>query len=267
MKSVPGAVATGSRTKMIDRMQWIKRQFSFDLPLGIYANVVERVRGTPARLEDLTRGLSREILTLRDGDQWSIQEQAGHLLDLEPLGMNRLDDFEAGRETLAAADMQNRKTHEGNHNVNTIENILTAFRKERMEFVRRLDAYDEAFVQRTALHPRLKVKIRVIDLVFFIAEHDDHHLARISELKRLFGAQRERQRAISSVEMYNPSQGSNPMAQELNNLSRTERDTVADHFRNELMKESLRKAEEIRRGLEGRKHSDSTVLVSEDRKR
>jgi hypothetical protein len=30
-------------------------------------------------------------------------------------------------------------------------------------------------------------EIRVIDLAFFIAEHDDHHLARISELKRLFG--------------------------------------------------------------------------------
>jgi len=26
----------------------------------------------------------------------------------------------------------------------------------------------------------------VIDLVFFIAEHDDHHLARISDLKRQF---------------------------------------------------------------------------------
>jgi hypothetical protein len=42
-------------------------------------------------------------------------------------------------------------------------------------------------VQRTALHPRLNVRIRVIDLVFFIAEHDDHHLAQISELKRLWG--------------------------------------------------------------------------------
>ena len=57
------------------------------------------------------------------------------------------------------------------------------------------------------------------------------------------------------------------MAQKLNNVSRTERDTVADHSRNELMEESLRKAEEIRRALEGRKHSDSTTLVSEDRQR
>ena len=171
---------------MVERTEWIKRQFAFGLPLGMYPNVVERVRGTPARLEDLTRSLSQEILTRRNGDKWSIQEQAGHLLDLEGLGMRRLDDFEAGRETLIAADMENRKTHDANHNADTVENILAAFRKERMEFVRRLDAYDEGFVQRMALHPRLNVRIRVLDLTFFIAEHDDHHLARISELMRLF---------------------------------------------------------------------------------
>jgi hypothetical protein len=171
---------------MIDRLEWIKRQFTFELPVGMYPNVVERVRGTPARLEDLTRALPREILTRRDGDKWSIQEQAGHLLDLEPLGLERLDDFEAGRATLHAADMSNRRTHEAEHNAEAIETILAAFRRERMELVRRLDAYDEAFVQQTALHPRLKTPVRVIDLAFFIAEHDDHHLARISELIRLF---------------------------------------------------------------------------------
>lgn len=171
---------------MIDRTEWIKRQFTFELPLGMYANVVERVRGVPARLEDLMSGLSPEILTRRDGGKWSIQEQVGHLLDLEELGMRRLDDFEAGRETLVAADMSNRKTHEANHNAKSIENILKAFRHERMAFVARLDSYDEQFVSRTALHPRLQTKIRVIDLAFFIAEHDDHHLARISELKRKF---------------------------------------------------------------------------------
>jgi uncharacterized damage-inducible protein DinB len=175
---------------MVQRAAWITRRFSFDfLPLQMYPNVVERVRGTPARLEDLTRSLSKEILTRRDDDKWSMQEHAGHLLDLEPLGMNRLDDFEAGRETLRAADMENRRTHEANHNAATIEDILAAFRSERFAFVSRLDAYDEAFVQKVALHPRLQKEIRVLDLVFFIAEHDDHHLARISELRRLFAVE------------------------------------------------------------------------------
>ena len=172
---------------MMNRLQWIERQFTFGLPLGMYGNVVERVRGTPARLEDLTRGLSKEVLTRRDGDKWSIQEQAGHLLDLEGLGKDRLDDFEAQRDTLTAADMSNQLTHEADHNANSIENILSAFRKERTAFVARLDSYNEELVSRTALHPRLNTQIRVIDLAFFIAEHDDHHLSRISELKRLFG--------------------------------------------------------------------------------
>ncbi len=171
---------------MVERILWFDRKFSFDfLPVWMYPNVLERARGTPARLEGLTRVLPREILTWRDDDKWSIQEHAGHLLDLEPLGMNRLDDYEAGHETLRAADLENRKTHEANHNSISIEKILSTFRAERMEFARRLDEYDEAFVQRVALHPRLKTKIRVLDLVFFIAEHDDHHLARISELIRL----------------------------------------------------------------------------------
>ncbi|MDT4896324.1 MAG: hypothetical protein QOH25_1401 [Acidobacteriota bacterium] len=173
---------------MVERFLWFEREFSFDfLPVWMYPNVVERVRGTPARLEDLVRSAPPETLRRRENDKWSIQEHAGHLLDLEQLGIDRLDDYEQGHETLHAADVENRKTHEANHNAAAIENILAAFRTERMEFVRRLDEYDEAFVQRVALHPRLKMKIRVLDLAFFIAEHDDHHLSRISELIRLFG--------------------------------------------------------------------------------
>lgn len=172
---------------MMTRVEWFKRQFSFELPIEMFANVVERVRGTPARLEELTRSMSREALTHREGDKWSIQEQAGHLLDLEELWLKRLDDFEAGRDALAAADLTNRKTHEANYNTNKIENVLAAFRKQRSEFVRRLDNYDEAQVKSTGLHPRLNKRIRVIDHIFFVAEHDDHHLARISELKRLWG--------------------------------------------------------------------------------
>jgi hypothetical protein len=34
----------------------------------------------------------------------------------------------------------------------------------------------------TAVHPRLKRPMRLIDLCFFIAEHDDHHLTIVSRL-------------------------------------------------------------------------------------
>jgi hypothetical protein len=44
---------------------------------------------------------------------------------------------------------------------------------------------DETAAARTAHHPRLDRPMRVMDLAVFVAEHDDHHLARITELRRL----------------------------------------------------------------------------------
>jgi uncharacterized damage-inducible protein DinB len=174
---------------MLPRAVWFERKFTLDLPLEMYPNVLERVRGTPARLEDRLIKLPREILTRRDGDGgWSIQEQAGHLLDLGALDLGRLDDYAAGLDTLRAADLNNRKTHEADHNAGSIEHLLAAFRAERGEFVRHLDGFDPEQAARTALHPRLNVPMRVLDLAYFIAEHDDHHLARISELIRVFTA-------------------------------------------------------------------------------
>jgi uncharacterized damage-inducible protein DinB len=167
-----------------ERLLWFERQFTLNLPLQLYPNVLERVRGTPARLEDRLLSLPRELLTRRTDGNWSIQEQAGHLLDLGTLDLGRLDDYEAGLQTLRPADLGNRKTHEADHNANSIERILADFRAERGEFVRRLDDFDAAFVKRSALHPRLKLPMRVIDFIFFIAEHDDHHLARITDLLR-----------------------------------------------------------------------------------
>ena len=171
---------------MIERIAWFERRFSFDLPAWMYPNVLERLRGTPARLEDRIGSLPREMLVRRDGDKWSIQEHAGHLLDLEALEVKRLEDYAEGRETLTPADLQNRKTYEADYNSKEIVEILSAFRRERDEFVERLEGLDEEFIERSAIHPRLKIPMRVIDLAFFKAEHDDHHMARISELIRMF---------------------------------------------------------------------------------
>jgi hypothetical protein len=168
------------------RTVWFERKFTLDLPLWMYPNVLERVRGTPARLEDRLLELPREVLARRDGDNWSIQEQAGHLLDLGTLDLGRLDDYAAGLDTLRPADLGNRKTHEANHNAGSLEHILASFRAERGEFARRLEKFDAEFIERAALHPRLNLPMRVIDFAYFIAEHDDHHLARISELMRAF---------------------------------------------------------------------------------
>jgi len=171
---------------MIPVAAWFERAFNFDFPISLYPNMVERLRGTPARLEDRLESLPTEVLTRRDGPDWSIQEHAGHLWDLEALTMGRLDDFEAGLDTLRAADLGNRKTHEAGHNADTLAHILIEFRQERAVLVSRFESYDEAFVAKSAWHSRLDKPMRVIDLAYFHAEHDDHHIAQIAELIRKF---------------------------------------------------------------------------------
>lgn len=173
--------------KVGQQIKWFAREFSFGLSAGMFPLIVERVRGTPARIEDRVGSLSREVLTRRDGDAWSIQEHVGHLLDLEPLGIGRLEDYAAGLEVLRGADPDNRKTHGAGHNSRPITELLKSFRAERMEFVRRLESFDEEFILRTALQPRLNQQMSVTDLTFFIAEHDDHHLAKMTELLRVSG--------------------------------------------------------------------------------
>jgi DinB superfamily len=167
------------------RIKWTDRKFSFEFPAGIYPEMIERVRGTPPRLENLVNGLAPEILTSQVDGRWSMQENAGHLLDLESLVWQRVDEYVAGSETLHAADMSNRKTYEASHNDVSVNTILNSFRSARHELVHRLESLDDEIFARSALHPRLNVQMRLVDMLFFQAEHDDYHLARISELKKL----------------------------------------------------------------------------------
>ncbi len=167
-------------------MKWFDRKFTFDLPLWMFPNIVERLRGTPARMEELTRDLPGDALTRSVQGAWSIQENVGHLLDLEPLWFARAVDFAEGADVLRPADLTNRKTHEAHHNEQSITAMLASFREERGKLVKMLDEVDDSFRGASALHPRLNQPMRPIDLAFFTAEHDDHHLARITELIRMF---------------------------------------------------------------------------------
>jgi uncharacterized damage-inducible protein DinB len=171
---------------MSARIKWTDRRFDFNFLVELYPEMIERVRGTPARLEDRIRSLSAEVLTRRDGDRWSIQENAGHLLDLESLVIQRIEEYVAGVATLHAADMSNRKTYEADHNAVAVASILRAFREQRTRVVARLEGLEPEMFARSALHPRLNVQMRLVDMILFQAEHDDYHLARISELMRVF---------------------------------------------------------------------------------
>ena len=161
---------------------WFERKFEFIFPVEQYPNLCVRLRGTPARLEEIVRDVPHDALARKPGGKWSAQEHAGHLLDLEPLWTARVEDFLRGGETLTAADLSNRKTHEANHNARDIRSVLADFRSARSRLLDRVGALPSDAFAKTMVHPRLKQPMRLVDHLYFVAEHDDHHLAVIWEL-------------------------------------------------------------------------------------
>ncbi|MFE3871058.1 DinB family protein [Flavobacterium sp. ZS1P70] len=91
---------------------------------------------------------------------------------------------------LRPADLQNSKTDLANHNDTPIEELLDTFRKVRYQTIMLLENIDEQTVFKSALHPRLKTPMRTMDLFLFVAEHDDHHLAKISEIVKTKNAKK-----------------------------------------------------------------------------
>lgn len=164
------------------RTKWIDRTFTFDFPEGWMFNIIERLKGTTARLYWISATLSEPQLILKPDGKWSIKEHIGHLCDLEELHEGRLDDFLARKEILRAADMSNTKTVGANHNERSFEDLLSEFTQKRNQFVSRLYDLDDETLLTKSMHPRLQVLMRPVDVAYFTAEHDDHHLASIREI-------------------------------------------------------------------------------------
>ena len=160
-----------------DVLPWLEYHWDFVFPVGMYRAILERLRGTPARVDALVAGVPAARLVRRDGDRWSAQEHVGHLIAVERLWETRISELLAGATQLTAADMSNRLTAAADLNRLPIGDIAAALRAARAATLARLDPLTLNDAARVAHHPRLNRPMRLVDLCFFAAEHDDHHLA------------------------------------------------------------------------------------------
>ena len=167
---------------MTKQTPWIERKFEFNFPVGLYPVIVERLRGVIPRLEAMLQNVPEEKLNAKQEGKWSIKEVVGHLYDLEELWNGRMDDFLEHKQTLRAADMSNAKTTAANHPAKDLGELLRQFIDARNKLVNRVAGFDEATASLSALHPRLQKPMRLVDALFFTAEHDDHELTKIRRL-------------------------------------------------------------------------------------
>jgi len=163
-------------------MKWFNRKFNFTDLEGTLPSILERLQGTPLRLQHKISAIPQHLLDQTPDQLWTIKQQVGHLGDLEPLWEQRFKDFLKNQPVLTEADLSNTKTHQADHNQREIQELLTRFSSRRnhlCKIVKSLELKAEVW---TSNHPRLGTPMRPIDLAYFVAEHDDHHLAAITAL-------------------------------------------------------------------------------------
>ena len=172
---------------MILLLDWMDRTWSFDLPLGAFPVVLERLRGTAPCARELFRGVPNSTLRTRPDNHWSAIEHLGHLDDLHELDTRRLEAFLARAETLPAADPTNQRTDTAGHGATPVSELLERFGRRRLELVHRMEALSAEEIAIASIHPRLKRSMRLIDWAQFVADHDDHHLVHAREAIRSVG--------------------------------------------------------------------------------
>jgi uncharacterized damage-inducible protein DinB len=168
----------------MDRLKWFDRKFEFRYTENIFPMILERLMGTPLRLTSKIKSIPPELLETKIDGSWSIKENIGHLADLETLWQKRLDDIISGHEYMTPTDLSNNKTDLANHNCKPVEELIREFSMIRSETLSMLENIPEESIFMFSLHPRLKTPMRTMDLFLFVAEHDDHHLARITAIEK-----------------------------------------------------------------------------------
>ncbi len=167
-------------------VKWFDRKFDFSFEQNIFPSIIERLKKTPFLLKDKINKMPTTHLTIKRNGKWSIQENIGHLIDLEPIWQGRLEDILNNKVELRSVDLENKKTELALHNEKNIDKLIEDFLNIRLLTINKLHKLTEKEVYKYALHPRLKTPMRTMDLFLFVAEHDDYHLSRINELETTY---------------------------------------------------------------------------------
>ncbi|MDL5050189.1 DinB family protein [Oscillatoria amoena NRMC-F 0135] len=163
---------------MIQEVPWFERDLVFGRPKEMLPYFLERLEGTLARLKAKLKGIPGSHLIQQRNGKWSVHQNIGHLAEVDEVACKRIDEMIAGVEVMSPAVFEPRQ----DYNAMSTETVLSVFRKARMENLNKYRALSEPDLTRFSIHPRLRVKMTPVDLAWFDAEHDDHHLVKISQI-------------------------------------------------------------------------------------
>lgn len=167
---------------VVARQKWIDHKFMFGNDVGWTHNILSRLRDTKLRIKHYCEGYDEKFLENQLNNKWSVKQHIGHLIDLEALHFERLEQFKRFVEVLTPADMSNSQTEKAMYNDIPLSDLIEEFEQKRRNFLKAYENLSKEHHHHDAFHNRLGVNMKPVDLLFFMAEHDDHHLTSIFEI-------------------------------------------------------------------------------------
>ncbi|SRR5258706_10578811 len=158
-------------------LPWFERNLKFGHPPEMLPFFLERLEGTIIRIDQKVKELDDKTLSEKINGKWSVKETIGHLVEVDQVANKRIDEMIAGVEVMSPAVFEPQ-----DYNPWPIEKVLDFFKKTRLSNLKKYRTISEEHLKKSSLHPRLKVQMTPVDLAWFDAEHDDHHLVKINEI-------------------------------------------------------------------------------------
>ena len=158
-------------------LAWFDRKLTFGFPKEMLPFFIERLAGTHARLEKKMMGVDDKILSDKLNNKWSVKQHIGHLAEVDQMANRRIGEMLAGAQTLSPAVFE-----PSDYSTWHIHEVLNFFSKTREQNILKYNTIPEQDLAKSSIHPRLKVPMTPVDLAWFDAEHDDHHLVKINEI-------------------------------------------------------------------------------------
>jgi hypothetical protein len=155
---------------------WFERHLDFGKPKEMLPYFLERLEGTIARIEKKVEDISDDVLSHPYNGKWSVKQNIGHLGEVDEIANQRIDEMINGISPLSPAVFEPKQ----DFNKMAVHDVVEYFTMRRRSNLEKYSTLGDDALVKTSLHPRLKVMMTPVDLAWFDAEHDDHHLVKIN---------------------------------------------------------------------------------------
>lgn len=163
---------------MLPTLKWFERKFEFGLSPNMLPFLLERLEGTTSRIKNKVEKFSDAELSTQLNGKWSVKENIGHLAEVDEIANKRIHEMINGISPLSPAVFPVKQKY----NNQSIDQVINYFHSTRQDNINHYHSLTKEELQKQSLHPRLNVLMTPVDLAWFDAEHDDHHLRMMTEI-------------------------------------------------------------------------------------